>query len=118
MVDMFPFPRITGDTPEAQIVELVNYLVQFKETLEFALTNISTENLSPELSNKLRDMGVNIERSTAEKETELAQIKGRGGVTVSDVINSPTFNTAIMSETSKIQFKVNMETGHLEYAKQ
>ena len=118
MVDMFPFPRITGDTPETQIAELINYLVQFKETLEFALANISTENLSPELSNQLREMGVNIERSTAEKETELAQLKDRGGATVSDVVNSPTFSMALIAEISKIQFNVNIETGHLEYTKQ
>lgn len=115
MVDMLPFPRIMGDTPDKQIVELVNYLVQFKETLEFALTNISTENLSPELINKLNDIGVNIERSTTERENELAQIKGKSGITVSDVINSASFNLAIKGEISKVQFTVNPDTGHLEY---
>ena len=115
MVDMFPFPRIMGKTSEEQIAELINYLVQFKETLEFALTNISTENLSPDLAKKLTEMGVNTERSNADRETDLAQIKSRGGVSVSDVINSPTFNTALKSEMAKITFNVNVDTGHLEY---
>ena len=39
MVDMLPFPRIVGNTPEEQVSELYNYLIQFKETLEFALKN-------------------------------------------------------------------------------
>ena len=114
MVDMFPFPRIMGKTPEEQIGELTNYLVQFKETLEFALSNISTENLSPELINRLNELGANV--SNANKEEELAQIKSREPVTVSDVINSPTFNLAVRDRLTDITFTVNLETGHLEYS--
>ena len=113
MLDIFPFPRITADTPEKQILELTNYLVQFKETLEFALTNISTENLSPDLVKKLTNLGVNT--SNADREEELAQIKSKSGITVSDVINSVSFNEAIKDEISKVKFTVNPDTGHLEY---
>lgn len=74
MIDLLPFPRITGDTPEKQVSELVHYLVQFKETLEFALMNISIDNLSPDLVNKLNELEANINQSNEEKESELAQI--------------------------------------------
>ncbi len=116
MVDMLPFPSIREGRPEAQISELVSYLIQFKETLEFALMNISTENLSPELVNKLNELGADIEKSNTRREEEVAQVSVKT-LTVSDVCNSELFKDAIASETSKnISFNVNFETGHLEYA--
>lgn len=116
MMDMLPFPRIIGDTPEKQIGELINYLIQFKETLEFALMNISTENLSLELVNKLNELGAGIERNNSERESELAQISHGASITVFDVINSDAFKALLKSEVSNIKFTVNFETGHLEYA--
>ena len=117
MLDMLPFPRITeSKTEKQQIAELVSYLTQFKETLEFALMNISSDNLSPELVNKLNSLGADIERSNTVREDEVAQVKAQA-LTVSDVCNSDLFKLAIESETSKyISFNVNLETGHLEYA--
>ena len=117
MFDMLPFPRVTeSKTEKQQIAELVSYLTQFKETLEFALMNISSDNLSPELVNKLNSLGADIERSNTVREDEVAQVKAQA-LTVSDVCNSDLFKLAIESETSKyISFNVNFETGHLEYA--
>ena len=116
MVDMLPFPRITGDTPEKQIVELTNYLVQFKETLEFALDNISTDNLSPDLVNKLNELGANIEKNNVCREEEISQISARSFLTVSDVCNSELFQNSIKKEIlSGMVFTVNFTTGHLEY---
>lgn len=116
MLDIFPFPSVSDGNPEKQIAELVNYLIQFKETLEFALTNISTENLSPNLVNKLNELGADIEKNKEERGEEVAQI-ATNALTVSDVCNSEVFKVAIEVETSKyISFNVNYETGHLEYA--
>ena len=117
MVDMLPFPRVTEGKPEKQqIAELVNYLTQFKETLEFALMNISTDNLSAELVSKLNSLGADIEQSNALREDEVAQVKSQS-LTVSDVCNSELFKLSVESEASKyISFNVNFETGHLEYA--
>ena len=77
MLDLLPFPIVKGDTPEKQISELVSYLIQFKETLEFALMNISTENLSPELVNKLNELGAGIEKSNMDREESLGQISSK-----------------------------------------
>ena len=60
MFDVLPFPRIIGDTPEKQIGEILSYLIQFKETLEFALANITEENLSPNLVSSLNGSGANV----------------------------------------------------------
>lgn len=121
MMDMFTFPSVRGSSPEEQIAELVNYLIQFKETLEFALTNISTDNLSPALVNKLNELGANIERSNEERGDEVAQI-ATNSLTISDVCNSDLFNLSVKSEVAKviddvntIVCNVNFETGHLEY---
>lgn len=115
MVDVLPFPRITETTAEKQVGELVNYLIQFKETLEFALINISTENLSPDLVNKLNELGADIKKSNETREEELAQLTTGSTLTISDVVSSNTFKEAVKSEVSGITFNVNFETGHLEY---
>lgn len=112
---MLPFPRVSGNTPEEQIVSLVNYLTQFKETLEFAIMNISTENLSPELVNKLNELGAGIEKSKEEREDEVAQISTKT-LTISDVCNSDMFKDAVAREQTKnITFNVNFNNGCLEY---
>jgi gas vesicle protein len=100
VVDIFPFPSTHGNTPEEQIKELVNYLIQFKETLEFALDNITMDNLSPELVNKLNDLGAEIKQSSSEWENELAQVSN---------------NSSVKNELSKLKFLINYENGHLEY---
>lgn len=117
MVDVFPFPRVISNTPEEQIAELTNYLIQFKETLEFALTNISTENLSPDLVNRLNELGADIKQSHVDREDELSQIS-KNTLTISDVCESNTFKEAVEDEVSKhmVTFNVNFVTGHLEYA--
>ena len=117
MMDMLPFLRTVEKQPEKRIEEIVNYLIQFKETLEFALTNISIDNLSPDLVNKLNDLGANIEKNKEDREDEVAQITNKA-LTVSDVCNSDIFKSAVASEVeSATTFTVNFETGHLEYAK-
>lgn len=115
MLDMLPFPRIMSNTPDKQIGELIKYLVQFKETLEFALMNISTENLSPELVNKLNELGAGIEKNKENREDEIAQVSNKT-LTVSDVCNSDIFKLAVKDEMGEIYgFNINYETGHLEY---
>lgn len=114
MVDILPFPRITANTPEEQIAELTNYLVQFKETLEFALMNISTDNLSAELVERLNALGTDIEESNKNREEELAQVNTKS-LTVSDVCNSDVFKTSVNSQISSITFSVNFDTGYLEF---
>ena len=115
MMDMFPFPSVTGKTSEEQIKDILNYLIQFKETLEFALMNISTENLSPDLVNRLNDLGANIQQNNAERESELAQITQKQTITVFDVLNSEAFKASFKNEIEGINFSVNFDTGHLEY---
>ena len=116
MVDIFPFPGITEKTPEKQIGEIVNYLIQFKETLEFAITNISTENLSEELVRKLNELGADIEKNKDDRKEEIAQISNKS-LTVSDVCNSEIFKAAVKSESiNNVKFNVNLATGHLEYS--
>lgn len=115
MVDMFPFPTISSTVPERQISEIISYLIQFKETLEFALNNISIENLSQDLINKLNALGADIKQSNENRDDQITQIT-HNALTVSDVINSETFGAAVVGKLSKIIFSVNFETGNLEYA--
>lgn len=51
MYDKLPFPRINATNPEEQVKELIDYIIQFKEALEFELMSIVEEN--EKLKNKL-----------------------------------------------------------------
>ena len=115
MVDMLPFPRNTGNTPEEKIASLYDYLIQFKETLEFALMNISTENLSPDLVKHLNELGANIEKSNEDRENEIAQVSKFSSITVSDVINSELFKLGIKNYIENTKLSINFDTGCLEY---
>lgn len=94
MYDMLPFPNINSKTPEEQIVQINNYLIQFKETLEFILGNIGIDNLSQDLINKLNTLGADIKKNEENKEEQLQQISQKN-LTVSDVINSDDFKLAL-----------------------
>ena len=113
MYDMLPFLNTTSKTPEEQVGEITSYLMQFKETLEFILTNIGIDNLSDDLVNKLNILGADIEKTNTVKEEELQQVSSKM-LTVSDVINSDAFKAAL---TNEYKFTVNFETGNLEYTR-
>ena len=115
MMDIFSFPRIMGKSPEEQISELLNYLIQFKETLEFTLMNISGENLSPDLIKMLNDMGANLVQSNEERAEEVAQLSNNTTLTIADVCNSEMFKNTLKGEIENVKYNVNFETGHLEY---
>lgn len=100
MYDMLPFPNITGATAEELTSQINNYLIQFKESLEFALTNISTENLSQELIALLNSFGADIEKSNEERDEQLKQVENKS-LSVSDVINSEPFKSALNSAGPK-----------------
>ena len=100
MYDMLPFPNLTAKTPEEQVTQINNYLIQFKETLEFILTNISTDNLSQDLVNKLNSLGADIQKSVEDREEEIQQMSNKT-LSVSDVMNSPAFATALSKVTPK-----------------
>lgn len=74
MYDILPFLRLTGGTPEEKIKEIADYLNQLKEALEFTLTNISADNLSPELTRKLDAISTAIGQIKTEREEEISQI--------------------------------------------
>jgi predicted nucleic acid-binding protein len=93
--------------------EMINFLIQFKETLEFILANIGIDNLSDELVNKLNSLGAEIEKTNEVKEEEMQQVSNKM-LTVSDVINSEAFKSAL---TNEYQFTVNFDTGNLEYTR-
>lgn len=48
-----PYPNLLSKTEGEKIDELVRYLLQLRETLEFILQNITIDNLSPELRERV-----------------------------------------------------------------
>lgn len=100
--DILPYPNITAKDPEEQLSQINNYLIQLKETLEFALTNISADNLSPQLLQILNDLGSDIKTTTQEQEDQIQQIAHKS-LTVYDVINSEAFGKALDEATDDVR---------------
>ena len=111
MYDLFEYPTITSTEPEEQVKELVHYLVQFKEALEFALANISTDNLSADLVSKLNALGADVKRSNEEREEQIQQVV-KNGLTANDVINSEVYKASIQG------IRDDIPTKYLESAEQ
>lgn len=102
--DILPYPNITAKDPEDQLTQINNYLIQLKESLEFVLTNISADNLSPDLVQKLNDLGSDIKTTAQEQDDQIQNIAHKS-LTVSDVINSEAFKTVMKSVYAKIPVK-------------
>ena len=110
MLDILTFPHITATKPEEQVVQIKDYLFRMKEELEFALTNITVDNLSDELVAKLNSLGADIEKGNERQDEQIQQLNK---ITVNDVINDPAFKFVL--EGMMPTFRVNFETGDLEY---
>ncbi len=94
MYDMLPFPNISATNIEELSFQTNNYLIQFKETLEFILTNIGADNLSQELMEKLNSLGAEVEKTVEETDDQFRQVAGKT-ITVADVINADAFKNAL-----------------------
>lgn len=97
MYDILPFPNINATNINDLVGQTNNYLIQFKETLEFVLMNISIDNLSQELIERLNTLGADIQKSNEDREDQLQQVSNKT-LTVSDVVNSEVFKAALPQE--------------------
>lgn len=100
MRDLLPFPLLRGKLPETQIEELVTYLVQLKEELEFILSNISEDNLSEGLKKRLNSFGKSIGANTTKSEDELLQVTSKI-LSVRDIVGTDVFKEAVRDIISK-----------------
>lgn len=117
MYDMLPFPNITATNIEELTFQTNNYLIQFKETLEFILTNIGTDNLSQDLMEKLNSLGAEVEKTIEETDDQFQQVAGNT-ITVADVINSDAFGEALEDATPKkyLESVERVDDGVIVYA--
>ena len=118
MFDFLPFPNITAKEPDEKISQIVDYLLQFKEDLEFILTNLSTENLSPELQSRIASLKASTDVFTNEQTEQIKQMN----ISVSDVMNSPAFiayaegaQEYTDQKMESLTFSVDYETGYLNF---
>ena len=100
MYDMLPFPNITATSIEELSFQTNNYLIQFKETLEFILTNIGADNLSSDLMETLNSLGAEVEKTIEDTDDQFQQVAQKT-ITVADVINSSAFEEALPKEYLK-----------------
>lgn len=109
MYDILPFPNITATDTKEQVAQINNYLIQFKEALEFILTNITGDNLSPELREQLKALGADI-KTVKDEQMDATQQLSHKSITVSDVINSTMFKEAIPSDYIKSGTQTTIST--------
>ena len=118
MFDIFEYPNITAKNVDELAQQVNHYLVQFKETLEFALVNIGTDNLSADLIAKLNSLGADLEKSKEQQEDQIIQVSNNA-LSVSDVLNSEAYKESLRSLRADmeedLELTVNYSTGNLEY---
>lgn len=68
-------PRIDGKTPQQQLLQIKNYLFQMREQLQFALSNLSTENFSAEGRNLLIQSLYGESGGAAEQDNRYQELK-------------------------------------------
>lgn len=105
-------PQLVGETAEENFRQLTDYLYQLTEQLEFILDNIGEDNLSQGLADKLNKLGANIDANATLTSEAQSRIGSLDIITVSDVLNSPMFNSALNSvkpkeDTGVIEFPAN-----------
>lgn len=93
--DLLPFPNITSSDPQGQIKQLIDYLGQFKEDLEFILSD--TQN-SKTVSANVAEEAVQRVVSTT--------------VDIREIVGSYAFKQAVADNIP--QLYINRENGHLE----
>lgn len=77
MFDVLPFLMPTSPTTEGQVKEIIDYLAQLKEQLEFVLSNISEKNFSESFKQKLKEMDDSIKSAEKNRTEELAQVSNK-----------------------------------------
>lgn len=112
MYEVLPYPNIKGQNLDDLKIEVNDYLIQLRETLEFILGDIGLDNLSQEVLAKLDETQPST--SSAIIEDEFQQVASKT-LSVSDVVNSALFKSAVKSEIARIEFSINFDTGNLEY---
>ena len=120
--DTLPFPNITAKDAEERSKQTVDYLIQFKEELEFILNSIVSGDYGRVASQPTQTAQAII--NTAREET----------LTVAEVVNSAAFKASlngvkeetinaipkevaeeVAEQIAEITFTVNFENGNLEY---
>ncbi len=104
MYDMLPFPSINATKIEELSFQTNTYLIQFKEALEFILTNIGEDNLSPNLIETLNSLGAEVENTIEKTDDQFQQVAGNT-ITIADVIYSLAFKEALKNATPKEYLK-------------
>lgn len=137
MIDALPFPHITAKDTQEQIKQINDYLVYFKESLEFILMNISADNLSSDLVDKLNRFDSEIETLKMVEDNVIQQVSNKT-ITALEVIESEEYKASLKELEDKLKkdikvvddkvltsselmdeiietIQANLETGELEY---
>lgn len=111
MPNLHVIPRFNGLDDKQKVNAIERFVVALWEDVESALSNIGSDNLSSELYEKLIALGVDINRNKTEIE-ENTQGGKQGEVDIMSIVTSAIFKNAVKG---LLNFRVNFETGELEY---
>ena len=80
MFEFLPVLDLKGKTTVQKVDEMEQYLVKFRKELELVLGNISTENLSPTLLNRIESLEKTVKAETEKRDEEISQLANKGGM--------------------------------------
>lgn len=101
MFEFLPHPEIRATTVAELSGQINDYLFRLKEALEFELSSIDIDNLSPEFRKKLDAIGVDITSINEAKDNEMAQV-ATNFITIEDVIDSYLLDEKMKPQEERI----------------
>ena len=101
MFDFLPHPEIRASNLAELTAQTNDYLFRLKEALEFELSSIDVNNLSPDFRSKLDALGVDITNINETKDSEMAQM-ANNFITIEDVIGSYLFDEKLKPQEERI----------------
>lgn len=101
MFEFLPHPEIRATTVAELNGQINDYLFRLKEALEFELSSIDIDNLSPEFRKKLDAIGVDITSINEVKDNEMAQV-ATNFITIEDVIDSYLLDEKMKPQEERI----------------
>lgn len=107
-----PFPNVGGNNDTERIEQIVAYLLQLRDELDFILSNITLDNLSKEVLEKIESVNQNIKKTEETQEDQIQQVLN-SVLKVDDVLNSKQFKNVLEELEERVNAYTDEKIGEL-----
>ena len=112
MLNLLPFPNINGNNDTEKIEQIIAYLMQLKEEVEYSLTHITLDDLTEEVKNKIESVNQNIKETESTQEEQIQQLLN-SVLKVDDVLASNKFNDVLQELEERVNAYTDKKIGEI-----